>query len=444
MHELVTNVIEKHREKHKEVEEYFSTQGDAQVLYSPMDIKMFIDSGCISKELGDWFFKDYEEKLQQHKEMCEFKKNHPDMSPEESIKHFFKEGPLSPEETAKAYEDGALRGELLMHLLKNRHLLTNEIPIPVNSTQSLFEGINIEQEFGIANCISNSLYHLEELLKNMEITKLYENMYEAKSSVKNTKGEAISLNYSFQASTQEEADKILESYKSVMITKGLKVWLAHWLMANKQGRVEYGCPMIEIMKLISDDEREAFFSVKEKEEHWSLTKMLGMSKLSRERKIKKRGTSSEVVQWVEQPLVEILGGEKEMSAEDKYPSAIAVRVLMPRMDKKGFAPSLYKNSTLSLSPSDLFLAFKLQTRAAQRDRGNCKLHVDWDFIFEAGNLQITALSNHRGAKAKARKKMDRLQESEIIEKWDEELMGVCVTPKKQKRKEKIEAKKTKT
>jgi hypothetical protein len=441
MHELVKAVIEKYRDKHKEVEEYLRSQGDARVTYSPSHIKMLADLGKIPQELADWFFKDYEAKLQEHMEMTEFKKNNPNISAEAWSNNFFKEGPLSPEETAKIYEDMALGAQLFMRLLQNRHLLNNEALVPIASQQSLFEGINLEEEFGIANCISNSLYHLEELLKTMVLTNLYETVYEAKGSVKNTKGEAISLIYSFQASTLEEAERLVKEYKSTMLTKGLKVWLAHWLMANKQGRVEYACPMIEIMKLIADEEREAFFSVKEKEEHWALTKMLGMSKLSRERKIKKRGTGTDVVQWVEQPLVEIIGGEKEMAVEDKYPASLAVRVLMPRMDKKGFSPAIYKNSTFSLSPSDMFLAFKLQTRAAQRDRGNQNLHVDWDFIFEAGNLQTTALSNQRGAKAKARKKMDRLRESEIIEKWDEELMGVCVTPKKQKRKDKKEAKK---
>lgn len=444
MHELVQAIIDKHKEKHKEVEEYVRSHSDTQIAYSHGDIKILAEQGKIPQELAVWFFKDYEAKQLQYNEWQNFIKENPHIPAEERHKIFFKEGPISPEESAKIYEDMALGGQLLMCLLQNRHLLSNESLIPAIPTQTLFENIDIAAEFGIANCISNSLYHLEELLKNMELNKLYESMYDAKGSFKNTQGEAISLNYSFQASSQEEAEKTLNEYKTTMKSKGLKVWLAHWLMANKMGRVEYSCPMIEIMKLIADEEREASFSVKEKEEHWALTKMLGMSKLARERKIKKRGTSTEVVQWIEQPLVEILGGEKEMTAEDKYPTAIAVRVLMPRTDKKGFAPSVYKNSTVSLSPSDLFLAFKLQTRAAQRDRGGRNLHVDWDFIFEAGNLQTTALSNQRGAKAKARKKMDRLQESEIIEKWDEELMGVCVTPKSQKRKENNKAKNKKS
>jgi hypothetical protein len=184
-------------------------------------------------------------------------------------------------------------------------------------------------------------------------------------------------------------------------------------------------------------------SVKEKEEHWAITKMLGMSKLSRERKVIKRGTCTEVVRWVEQPLLEIVGGEKEMAAEDKYPTVVAVRVLMPRMDRKskGFSPTMFSNKTLCLSPSDVYLAFMVQTRATQRQRGSKELHFDWDFIIEKGGLQTTAISNNSVAKASARKKMDRLQKNEIIEKWDEELLGVCIVPKKSKEKGKKDVKK---
>jgi hypothetical protein len=440
MHELVQAVIEKHKEKHKEVEEYLRSQGETQIEYSTEHVKMLIDSGKMPKELGEWFLKDLEAKETQYRQMQEFIKNNPDIPPEERYKHFFKEGPLSPEESAKVYEDMALSGQFFMYLLKNRHLLANDKTALSPTTHSLFDDIAAE-EFGIANCISNSLYHLTELLKNMEPILIYGDLYEAKGSVKTSKGEAISLAYTFTAPSQEEARSHLKSYQSTMVAKGLKVLMAHWMMANKTGRVEYNCPMIDIMKLITDEEREAFFSVKEKEEHWALTKMLGMSKLSRERKIKKRGTSAEIVQWIEQPLLEIIGGEKEMTPEDKYPLTVAVRVLMPRIDTKGFAPIVYKNNTALMSPSDAFLSFWFQTRAGQRQRGAKPIYCDWDFIIEAGNLQATALSNPRMAKAQARKKMDRLQQGEIIEKWDEELTGVCVTPKKTKNKKQQEPKK---
>jgi hypothetical protein len=432
MNELVQAVIDKHKDKHKEVEAYLRSQGETHIEYSTERIKSLLAAGKIDKELGEWFLKDHEAKEKQYIQWQEFVKNNPDIPPEERIKHFFKQGLLTPEESAKLYEDMAMSGQFFMHLLQNRHLLTGDVDS--SPAHGLFNGIDTTEEFGIANCICNSLYYLTELLNNMELSSLYEGFFEAKGSVKNSKGEAISLTYTIHATTKEEAIVVLKNYQSTMATKGLKVWIAHWITANKLGRVEYSCPMIDIMKMAADEDREAFFSVKEKEEHWALTKMLSMSKLLRERKIKKRGTNTQIVQWVEQPLVEIIGGEKEMTAEDKYPVAVAVRVLMPRMDKRGFSPTIYKNNTVVLSPSDMLLAFVLQTRAGQMGRGSKNLHYDWDFIFEVGNLQTTALSNHRGAKAKARKKMDRLQEGEIIENWNEELMGVCVTPKKQKKK----------
>ncbi len=438
MHDLVKDDLDKFKERIRKVENYLRDQADTQISYSSDQIKTLVESGHIPKELGVWWLKRNNEMCKEHHERQEFIKNNPDLSSEEISKLFFKEGVLSPEETAKRYEEAAMNGEFYICLIENRHLLIKEIVSHNKSTQSLFENLDSDENFGIVNCISNSLYHLEELLKNIVLNNLHDNFYEAKGSMKNSQGEAISLSYSFQSTSKEEAEKILVEYKTTMKTKGLKVWLSYWLMANKRGRFEYTCPLIEVMKLIADEDRESFFSVKEKEEYWALTKMLEMTKLSRERKIKKRGTGTEVIQWIEQPLVEILGGEKEMTEEDKYPTAVSLRVLAPKMDmdKKGFAPHIYNNNTLLLSPSDVFLAFKLQSRASQRKKGNCDIHVDWDFIFEAGNLEKTAISNQRGAKAKARKKMDRLQENKIIEKWDEELMGVCVTPNKQKQKEK--------
>jgi hypothetical protein len=79
---------------------------------------------------------------------------------------------------------------------------------------------------------------------------------------------------------------------------------------------------------------------------------------------------------------------------------------------------------------------RLQTRATQRGYGTKPLHFDWDFLFEAGNLQTTAISKKAVAKAQTRKKMDRLQQSEIIEKWEETLIGMDIIPTKQKKIEK--------
>jgi hypothetical protein len=55
----------------------------------------------------------------------------------------------------------------------------------------------------------------------MELSSLYEGFFEAKGSVKNSKGEAISLAYTFHATTKEEATVVLKKYQSLMATKGL-------------------------------------------------------------------------------------------------------------------------------------------------------------------------------------------------------------------------------
>jgi hypothetical protein len=200
MHEIVQAVFDKHKDKHKEVLEYLQSQGETQIGYSTEQIKILIESGKIPKELGDWFLKYNEENENQYIQMQAFIKNNPDIPIQERHKHFFKESILSPEDSAKILEDSTMSGQFFVYLLKNRHLL-NEINTPKATSNGLFDDINIIEEFGIANCISNSLYHLTELLKNMKLTNLYGEVFEAKSSVKNSKGEVISLAYTFPANT---------------------------------------------------------------------------------------------------------------------------------------------------------------------------------------------------------------------------------------------------
>lgn len=62
---------------------------------------------------------------------------------------------------------------------------------------------------GIVRAIVDSLYHLEKILSDMKVNNLYENMYEAKGSITNTKGETITLEYSFRASSISDAENAL-------------------------------------------------------------------------------------------------------------------------------------------------------------------------------------------------------------------------------------------
>ena len=309
------------------------------------------------------------------------------------------------------------------------------IELPYEDRTTLFHNVTPEKDLGISRSIGDLFYRIEDILKDLKLSNVYETLYEAKGSTKNSKGELISLVYSFQASNNEEALKIFTNYKKIMLTKGLRAWMAYWGMANKQSRFEFSCPMTEVMKLMSDDDRNSFFSVKEKQEHWSITKMLGMTKFLVERQIPKKGTKEKVTQWLEQPLLEIIGGEKESESLDKYPFLIAVRVLAPIKDnKKCFFAALYTLATLKLHPNDTLMAFVIQTRASQMGRGSKEIYIDWDYAFRIGNLEATAKTKKAIAKAQTRKKMDRFKEEKIIHDWVEELIGISITPTSQKRK----------
>lgn len=426
-------IIETHKEKIREVEVYFRNSGDNHVSFSPEQIKKLAESGYIPKQLWNYYCRSMKKEYAQVEAFRKLKEENAHLSHEELLRTFCPSKQLSIEETIESYEDAALGGSFLKFLLENKHLLTGDLTDPNKLTVTLFNEVDSNSNFGIERFMTDSIYHLESLLKKMELTHIHSTVYEAIGVTSNSKEEEIKLSYTFQANSGEEANKLLDEYKKIMATRGLKIWMAHWQMANEFGKLEYTCPMIEVMKRMAEEERQACFSTKEKEGHWAITRMLGNSKLRRERKISKRGTGKKVVQWIEQTLLEILGGEKELDAEIKYPTLVSVRVFVP-MAGKGFVPAIYRITTNRLSPSDVFIAFKIQTRAAQRGYGTKTLRLDWEFLFEAGNLQATAISKRAVAKAQTRKKMDRLKESKIIEKWEENLLGMDITPKQQKKK----------
>lgn len=292
--------------------------------------------------------------------------------------------------------------------------------------KTLFNNIDRNEDMGIVRALVDSLYHLERILSDMKPTNLYENVYIAKGSIVNSKGETISLEYTFRAESGPGASSALEDYKSIMIKKGLRTWMAYWCTANQKGSVEYQCSLTEVMKWTSGEGRESYFSQKEKKEFWSLTKMLEMTKLTRS-KVEKRSNKvkeKSFIQWIEQPLVEVCGGERPL--DGNCPTSLSVRVLMPNIGKKSYAPASYRISTLSLNPNDIYLAFLIQTRASQM--GQEDLFFKWDYLFEIGNLQQTAASNLQTAKAKIRLKVDKLKKGKIIAACSEQGNGLTIHP----------------
>ncbi len=400
--------------------------GNFQYIFSAEHVKIWEEKGIMPKDLVNYFFEKLKKTHEEHIKVQEFKKTHPE-STEEALNVFLHE--QLGEESQQDTEMSSKFHDFLYNHWKSLLLNLEE----KQEKEAIFENVTDDEQIGIVRLITDSIYHLNKLMNGASLERIYENIYEAKSEIKNSKGEGISLVFSFPASCDEEADKIFEDYKQIMTNKGLKIWMAHWGLANERGKTEYSCPMTEIMRMLSDDGRKAHFSVKEKQEHWAITKMLGMTKVLREHTVRKKGTKTLVTRWMEQPLLEILGGEKATETQNKYPELIAVRVLAPQPDMKGFVPAIYNKETYRLHPSDVYLAFAIQTRAAQRNRGDAQLRFDWKFLFEFGNLEGTAQSNQRMAKAITRKKMNRFRQKEIIEDWNEDVSGMRITPKTQKK-----------
>lgn len=398
--------------------------GNCQYLFSSEHVRIWGNKGVMPRKLVDYYFDSLTKNQQEHLKLLAFRKENPNATQEETMKVL----------RVPLHEDIQMAVHFLDFLHGNWGVLISSL-IEEDQRKGLFENVVGQDKLGIVRLITDSMYHLNKLLKEAVLTNLYENIYEVKSVIKNSRGERISLVFSFSADSIETASGVFEDYKKMMITKGLKTWIAHWGLANEFGRTEYSCAMTKVMKLLAEDDRQAHFSVKEKQEHWAITKMLGMTKLLRERIVKKKGTSTMVTRWVEQPLLEILGGERKLEVGDKYPELLAVRVLAPQPDMKGFVPAIYHKETCRLHPTDIYLAFAIQTRASMRNRGESELNFDWKFLFELGNLEGTAQSNQRVAKAMTRKKMDRFQQKEIIDGWNEESTGVRITPKSQNQKQ---------
>ncbi len=408
------------------------SNGNCQYFFSSEHIKIWEKKGVIPEDLVDNFFKMLNKMREEHLRLKEFKTKHPTPTWEEMKAFLGIPRVCTQEESDQMRKDIEMSIKFHEFLRGNWEKLISSLEEEADN-EGLFNNVSDDDKMGIVRLITDSMYHLNKLLKEATLSLLYDNFYEAKSVIQNSKGEDISLIFSFPASSQEEAVKTFGEYKKIMIGKGLKIWMAHWGLANDLGRTEYSCQMIDVMKMLAENDRQRHFSVKEKQEHWTITKMLGMTKLLREHAVRKKGTNTFITRWMEQPLLEILGGEKEAEAGDKYLEAITVRVLVPQVDMKGFVPAIYNKATYRLHPSDASLAFVIQTRAAQRNRGETELKFDWKFLFEVGNLERTAQSNQRVAKAIARKKMDKFQKEEIIERWDEESAGMRITPKSQKK-----------
>lgn len=429
----------------KEVEEILpilkrDARGNTQLVCNLEHMKRWKELGLIPDYLIDAFFEGLEINRIRHEKMQNFKDKNPGSTASEMvISVFCIPQILTLEESEQVRHQAKVQIDLHNFMVSNWHTLA-----AVFSTQpsnKLFREVDHEKNFGISRIETDPLIRLPDLLDSMKALRIGENEFKARGEVKNSKGLNVILEFEFRATSQEDADVIITAYKKMMIKRGLQVFLAYWKTANEQGRACFECSISEVMNQCASKNRKSYFNNEERTEFWAITRSLASTKLKlewparkspgRPRK-RKDGNRISMVEWVEQPLIQIFGGGRELGEE--CPVRISVTLLSKESAERRFVPSIYTNETLRLHPSDTYFAVYIQSRATQRGNGTKKLSFDWDFAFRVANVEGTARANRRAAKAKVRKKLGTFRKEAIIEDWSESPATVHIIPQKTKEK----------
>ena len=392
-------------------------------LLVPHDINALVDNNMLSTEIAEGYKAMIENNNKFSQQYSEFLKRNPDHTEHEMVE-FFKE--FNPRTAEQAIQECQIQAQFIT-TLENNWDECFAIFNKVSPETRLFNDININESFGIPRQITDFYNKMKHILENAEL-KNDDNGYFIRGETTLSNGDKLSLEHDLNTNSMADALKALEEYKECMLSKGLRAWMAYWRVANEYADTAYTCRMIKVMEKIANADRNAsFFSQKEKNDFWSTTRMLTNTRIKIEKSFAK------TTQWIEQPLIEILGGERE---NDKvYPEIIQVSLLRRPYEK--FFPAVYKNSTLNLHPKETYLAFYIQTRAAQLENGNRIMKTEWPYLYSLGCVEKTANTNPRAAKNIIRKKMRKLEEEGIVETFSEYPDGLMITPKIQKIKKKI-------
>jgi hypothetical protein len=408
--------LEKYKEEIREVEACLRKQGNEQVVYSPEQIKMLVDSGYIEKELGDWFFNDYEKKLKRYKDLQEFIKNNPNIPKEELIKHFFKEGPLSPEETAKLYEDAAKSGLFLISLLENKELLQ---PGALDDLPSKFFRSLQTGEFGIARLVADPLNQVPQLLKNgTSVERIKDDIYLLKWEYDPSGGDKIKLEYRFRAQDQIEADKQAQAFIKRLMGRQKKVFEACWAMANKKLRRTYTCDLTDLMEIAYPVRKKGSdFAVKERVEFYQDLLDLSQTQFIVSKKPKKNTKKTKIesflLPWITiHKFTEVVSNKES----ERYPNQISLSVLHNPLyeDEKMYNVGAgIKYSTFELHADDMQLAEWIQIRKNQQ-MNEKYIKPEREFLIKLANLEGTNQKHTGMANKRLKDKLERLKEKGII------------------------------
>lgn len=405
-------------------------KGGTQMVFDSEHMKVWKRLNLMPAHLFEVLHQDMQRSRFEHQRLKKFKESHPDALIEDLCRVAGGIGRTSA-------EDGLLRcmaqKELHDFMVNNWESLV----MPFLPGSQLFTDVNANKNFGVSRIEADPLYRLWDLLDNMTAIQIGENDFKARGAVKNSQGLCIVLEYDFKAKNQRDADEIVHKYKKMMLSKGLRTVLAFWKEANLKGRPSFNCYLSEVMNHCVEG-RKSYFNDEERKEFWGTIRALAATKFRLEWPAKKNvrrlpqdrsGNKTSSLEWIEQPLMQIHGGEKK--TDEGCPVRLNCTVLTQKAADAKFFPAIFSNKTLQLHPSDIYFGVVIQTRASQT--GGKEITYDWHFTFKIANVEGQAKTNPRAAKNLVRKKLGKFRDSELIENWREDRSSVHITPLSHKR-----------
>jgi hypothetical protein len=295
-----------------------------------------------------------------------------------------------------------------------------------NLSNQFIKGIDPRFEFPSPKVIMDRLYHLPELMEKATLINITDNEWILNARIptniksnQDYKGDAgpIGIEYSFSASSKEEAEKISESYKKEIIENGFKVYLAFSKMMEIKKSFQYSCKLIDVMKLISDPERKNPFTQKERADFFRILLLLERTKLTIEIRFNIKGAKKHTTEKVsiEQRLLDINLKDKKR----KVPSFVGVSMLdADKFKNKGTKATRIANNTLLLTSRRITFSAIIQTRFEQRS--GLEISYDESNLIKLAGLEETARSNPTVAKKRLRDDLNEFHQQGILSGWRED------------------------
>lgn len=283
--------------------------------------------------------------------------------------------------------------------------------------EGFYKTVDSKEEFGISRFVADRVYHMPQLLKNIELKRQKgTNTYILQSEHKDSSGNSIRLEHRLLASCSEEATKISEIVVKRLQGVQNKIWMATWQLANQLERFTFTCELTKLMKLCSP-ERESHFNSAEKIEFYEHLRSLENTKIIFKRKRKKYSRSKnkpkEEYMEYEIRLLEIHG---KIVAHNSYPNEITLTILNAsafQNEATAFLGAAIKNKTLELHSDDASFALWIQTRKSQR-MGSESIKLDREYLYILTGLQRTSETNRSHANKLLLVKLRRLMDKGIL------------------------------